>query len=93
MKMFYRMMDWLSDRPARMIGVGAAMFLGSIGLLVWASSVEQKHWDEFAAAHDCQVIGKIAGHTAYGYYNGKYQSYWVSSKTVYKCNDGIEYTR
>lgn len=72
-----------------MIGLGVSM----IGGLVAYSVYESKQWDAFAAAHECQVTGKVAAHNAYGYHNGKYQYYWVPAKTVYKCNDGVEYTR
>lgn len=73
-----------------LIGAGVvALFGGAIALAV----VEQRNWDAFASTHECKVTGKIAGYSTYGYYNGKYQTYWVPSKTVYTCNDGIEYTR
>jgi hypothetical protein len=74
---------------AGVFGTAAVLIVVAVVINIW----EQKSWNDFAAAHDCQVVGEIAGHSAYGYYNGKYQSYWVPSKTVYKCNDGIEYTR
>ncbi len=74
---------------AAAFGTALAMVVGAVGIGIW----EQNNWEKFAASHDCQIVGKIAGHTAYGYYNGKYQSFWVSSKEVFKCNDGIEYTR
>jgi hypothetical protein len=86
-------MDWLMDRPYRMFGLMGGVFLVALGGLMYLGVQEQKQWDAFAAAHECKVTGKIAGHTAYGYYNGKSQSYWVPSKTVYTCNDGVEYTR
>lgn len=70
-------------------GFAAVLIAGSVALIVY----EQKQWDEFSAKHECKVTGKISGHNAYGYYNGKYQTYWVPGKTVYMCNDGIEYTR
>lgn len=73
-----------------LIGVGVfALFGGAIYLGI----LEQKQWDAFAATHECKVTGKIAGYSTYGYYNGKYQTYWVPSRTVYHCNDGIDYTR
>lgn len=75
--------------PALMFGFAAAM----IGVVVALAVYEGKQWSEFAKAHDCQVVGKISGHWSYGYYNGKYQNHWTPGKTVYKCNDGVEYTR
>ena len=78
-----------SINPLVYFGVAAAMIGGVVALSIY----ESKQWDAFAESHECQVVGKIAGHNAYGYHNGKYQMYWVSAKTVYKCNDGIEYTR
>lgn len=91
--MFYRMMDWLSDRPYRMFGAMAAIILVSGTGLGYLSYQEQKQWDAFASTHECKVTGKIAGYSTYGYYNGKYQTYYVPSKTVYHCNDGVDYTR
>ena len=78
-----------SINPLVYFGVAAAMIGGVVALSIH----ESNKWDAFAESHECQVVGKIAGHNAYGYHNGKYQMYWVSAKTVYKCNDGIEYTR
>lgn len=75
--------------PLVAFGVAGALIAGAVALGVY----ESRQWEAFAKTHDCQVVGKIAGHSAYGYYNGKYQTYWVSGRTVYKCNDGIEYTR
>lgn len=60
---------------------------------IYLSAQEQKAWNEFAKAHECKVIAHQSGYTAYGYYNGKYQSYWVPSRDTYRCNDGIDYTR
>lgn len=81
------------DRPYRMFTLmGSVIVVAFIGL-VYLSIQEQKAWDAFASTHECKVTGRIAGYSTYGYYNGKYQTYWVPSKTVYKCNDGIEYTR
>lgn len=91
--MFYRMMDWLSDRPYRMFGAMGTIFAVSVVGLGYLSYVDQKQWDAFASTHACKVTGKIAGYSTYGYYNGKYTTYWVPSKTVYHCNDGIDYTR
>lgn len=74
------------------IGLGIATVVG-FGLLIAASIAEQKQWETFAATHECKVTGKIAGYMTWGFYNGKYQNYWVHSKTVYHCNDGVDYTR
>lgn len=73
-----------------LIGVGV---LALIGVGVTLGVYEQKQWNAFAAEHQCKVTGKIAGYSTYGYHNGKYQTYYVPSRTVYMCNDGIEYTR
>lgn len=86
-------MNWLLDRPIRMfsvLGIGAVLAFGG---LVALSIQDQKAWEAFSAEHHCQVVGKIAGYATYGYYNGKYQTHYVPSKTVYKCDDGVEYTR
>ena len=69
---------------------GAAALMG---LAVGFAIVEQNKWEAFAAQHECKVVGKIAGYNSYGYYNGKYQTYWVPAKTTYLCNDGVQYTR
>jgi hypothetical protein len=87
------MLDWMMDRPARMFGVMGGVFAVAVVGLGYLGVQEQKQWDAFAKAHECKVVGKIAGYSTYGYYNGKYQTYWVSSKTTYRCNDGIDYTR
>ena len=39
------------------------------------------------------LIAHEEGYTAYGYHNGKYQSFWVPSRDTYHCNDGVDYTR
>ena len=78
-----------SINPLVYFGVAAAMIGGLVGLSEGIPLIGLVN----AESHECQVVGKIAGHNAYGYHNGKYQMYWVSAKTVYKCNDGIEYTR
>jgi hypothetical protein len=88
-----KFLDWLVDRPYRTFTLMGSVFGVAIGGLLLLAGHEQKQWEAFAQTHECKVVGKIAGHTAYGYYNGKYQHHWVPSKTVYKCNDGIEYTR
>ena len=75
--------------PAILFGTAAALIAGAVALAV----VEQNQWEAFAAKHECKVVGKIAGYSTYGYYNGKYQNHWTPGKTVYKCNDGVEYTR
>lgn len=75
--------------PLVLIGAGVAVIAGAVALAVY----EGKQWEAFAKTHDCRVVGKISGHWSYGYYNGKYQNYWTPGKTVYKCNDGVEYTR
>ncbi len=82
-------MERFLRNPAYLFAGAAALIAGAVGLAI----MEQNQWEAFAKEHQCKVVGKIAGHTAYGYYNGKYQSYWVSGKTVYRCNDGIDYTR
>lgn len=82
-------MERLLTKPAFLFGTAAALIAGAIAL----ATVEQKQWDAFAAQHECKVVGKIAGHSAYGYRNGSYTTYWVPSKTTYRCNDGIDYTR
>lgn len=73
--------------------VMAVGFVAVIGGLFALAAYEHKKWEEFAATHDCKVIGKIAGYHTYGYYNGKYQTYYVPGKTTYRCNDGVDYTR
>lgn len=78
-----------SIHPLVYFGAAAAM----IGGLLVVAGYESKKWDAFAESHECQVTGKVAAHNVYGYHNGKYQYYWVPAKTVYKCNDGVEYTR
>lgn len=75
--------------PAVLFGTAAALIAGAVALAV----VEQNQWEAFAAKHECKVVGKIAGYSTYGYHNGKYQTYWVPSKTTYRCNDGVDYTR
>lgn len=87
------MLHWIIDRPARMFGVIGSVFAISVSGGVYLSVQEQKAWDAFAETHECKVTGKINGHSTYGYYNGKYTTYWVPSKTVYHCNDGVDYTR
>ena len=78
-----------SVHPMVWFGLAVSM----IGGLVTYSIYESKQWDAFAATHECKTVGKIAGYWSYGYYNGKYQYHWTRDKTVYKCNDGVEYTR
>ena len=82
-------MERLLRNPAILFGTAIAL----IGAAVAVSVVEQNKWEAFAAKHECKVVGKIAGHSAYGYHNGKYQHYWVSEKITYRCNDGVDYTR
>jgi hypothetical protein len=83
------MLNSLITKPLFFFGVAGALVAGAVGLSVY----EQNQWNAFAAQHECKVVGKIAGYSTYGYYNGKYQTYWVPSKTTYRCNDGIDYTR
>ncbi len=83
------MLENLISKPIFFFGLAGTLIAGAVALGIH----EQNQWEAFAAQHECKVVGKIAGHTAYGYYNGKYQSYWVSSKTTYLCNDGVQYTR
>jgi len=82
-------MERFLRNPAYLFAGAAAL----VGLAAGLAVMEQNQWEAFAAKHECKEVGKIAGHTAYGYYNGKYQTYWVPSKTTYLCNDGVEYTR
>ena len=75
--------------PLVAIGAGVAVIAGALVL----AGYEQKQWDAFAKTHECVVVGEINGFWSYGLYAGKYQNHYTPGKTVYKCNDGIEYTR
>lgn len=83
-------MERLLTKPAFFFGTAAAVL---IGVSVAAVMYDQNQWDAFAAQHECKVVGKIAGHNAYGYRNGSFTTYYVPSQTTYRCNDGIDYTR
>ena len=83
------MLNSLITKPLFIFGVAGALVAGAVGLSVY----EQNQWNAFAAQHQCKVVAKIAGYSTYGYHNGKYQTYWVSSRETFRCNDGIDYTR
>lgn len=83
------MLNSLITKPLFFFGVAGALVAGAVALGVY----EEGQWQVFAKEHQCKVVGKIAGYSTYGYHNGKYQTYWVPSKTTYRCNDGIDYTR
>lgn len=89
----HNFMNWIADRPYRMFGTMALVTVGLFSVAVWAGIQEQKQWDAFSKEHQCKKIAHQDGYTMYGYYNGKYQSFWVSSKDTYRCNDGVDYTR
>lgn len=89
----HNFMNWLADRPARMFGAFGVVTVLAFGGLAYLDIQEQKQWDAFAQAHACKKIAHQDGYTMYGYHNGKYQSFWVSSKDTYRCNDGVDYTR
>jgi len=86
-------MDWIVDKPVRMFTVLGLTCAGLFGVAIWAGIEDQKQWDAFAKEHQCKQIAHINGYNAFGYVNGKYTTYWVSSKNTYHCNDGIDYTR
>lgn len=81
------------DRPYRMFGMLGVLFVSALSFLIWAGIQDQKRWDAFAATHACKLIAHQDGYSTYGYFNGKYQSYYVPSRNTFHCNDGVDYTR
>lgn len=88
--MFSKLMDKALDHPVISFTSVAAVMIGTV---VGLAIVDENQWQAFAKEHQCKVVGKIAGYSTYGYHNGKYQTFYVPSKTTYRCNDGIDYTR
>ena len=76
-------------------------FVGVIVLIVLVvlyAIQEQREWNEFAATHDCKVIGKMRGQMVTGTgigANGQVVTTFSQTpdQTGYRCNDGVEYWR
>lgn len=87
-------MNWLMDKVMdNYYAVLGGVVVALVPTAIYLDIQEQKTWDAFAQAHECKLIAHQNGYTMYGYHNGKYQSFWVSSKDTYRCNDGVDYTR
>jgi hypothetical protein len=77
--------------------------LAALGLVCAISAgCAQARWEEYAAAHDCRVIGTIGRTVATGYTSTVLSDGRVGSaltttvtrgKTGYRCNDGQEHWR
>ena len=73
-----------------------AIILAILGLVIKAGYEDQKRWDAFKTAHNCQIVGKMDGETfnTFGVSGNGQMTVGVgstSSKTGWKCDDGITY--
>lgn len=65
---------------------------------VYYAIENEKEWDKFSAEHKCEVVERISGTTSTGLGvgpNGQVGMVTLTSpsKTSYKCDDGVIYTR
>lgn len=94
-------MDWI-DRNFP-LGFGGFMGAVTVGLIVIMCVVlanEERRWQEFKAAHECKVVGRMSGDVTttvapiIGGNGGVAFGVSVSpDKTGWQCNDGITYWR
>jgi hypothetical protein len=82
-------------RDALFLAIGLVVFLG---LVIWAAIADEQQWREFAAKHECRVVGKIAASSSTGTAIGTNGQVSVvpiynPGKTGYQCNDGVTYWR
>lgn len=81
----------------RQLTIGLATVISAFVVIAWLAIEDERRWQEFAAAHECQIVAQTRGRTAYGgtYVNGQYapSSMYVAGTKTYRCNDGVEYTR
>ncbi|EPC0068389.1 hypothetical protein ACRWP7_003297 [Escherichia coli] len=80
---------------SKMVGCSALLSLGVI--LIYSYSQKDNEWKEFSNEH-CQVIEKKDGQSASGVgltLRGHIGAFFggTSPQTVYKCDDGITYTK
>ena len=59
-----------------------ALLVVLVLLIGWAAVVEERKWREFAAEHNCRVVGKRQSEATTGY-----------TQTAYLCDDGVTYWR
>lgn len=76
---------------AALFGLAAA---AALALVVYAAIAESRQWEEFSAAHDCKVTGRMSGDVVSGVSsNGSAVTAVTPDKTAYTCNDGVTYWR
>lgn len=71
-----------------------ALCIGVPALIILAlvlSYNKNEHWQEFQKEHNCKVTGKVSATVLYA--TGGKHSMYVPEKTVYLCDDGIQYTK
>ena len=88
--MLNKILDTAMDHPIISFSAVAAVMLGTVTTL---AVIDENQWQAFSAQHQCKLIAHADGYSTYGYYNGKYQSYYVPGRNTYHCNDGVDYTR
>lgn len=68
------------------IAVPALMILAFVLAFVLAFNKDAK-WQQFQKDHSCKVVGKVSSTVLYA----NKGSIYVPEKTVYLCDDGIQY--
>lgn len=74
------------------------VILGLCGGAIYGSMKEQERWEQFAATHDCKVIGHkksqaIMGTGISSSGNVVTTTQTIPAQTGYLCNDGVTYWR
>lgn len=74
--------------------------LASIGYVVYLAMQDSEQWEEFKSAHQCKIVGEIAGDVAVGTGVGLAPNGQIvvattttstPGKTGWKCDDGVTY--
>lgn len=78
--------------------IGVAVIVAILAVSFYFFYQDEKAWQQFAATHDCKVVGKVSSSTAPGGgfdSKGNYlpTTITIPAKTGYLCNDGVTYWR
>lgn len=85
---------WYWHAEAVLAGLFFVLAVGAVALCIYGAVAEGRAWEEFAAAHDCKVTGRITGDVVTGFSsNGSVVTAATPDKTAYTCNDGVTYWR
>jgi hypothetical protein len=82
------------------MAIGSVIFglviVALLGVCAWAAIHDVNEWKQFAAAHNCRVVGHMDSSTAVGPSlsgKGGVAVVFIPGKKGYQCDDGVTYWR